>query len=139
MAWDQAVPSKQAEAGQRKSSPAMNHFQASNDLPLWMLRAQAWGPSCWSGNPGSFSHRLCLSSPISTVRIPVLSPHGLPSDTVVKNPPANARDPCSIPGSGRCPGEGNGYPLPLQDSCLGNPLDRGAWQAAAHGVAKSWT
>ena len=42
-----------------------------------------------------------------------------------------------IPGSGRSPGEGNGYPL--QYSCLENPLDRGAWQATVHGVTKSWT
>ena len=43
-------------------------------------------------------------------------------------------DPGSIPGSGRSPGEGNGNPL--QCSCLGNPIDRGAWQAAVHGVTK---
>ena len=40
-------------------------------------------------------------------------------------------------GSKRSPGEGNGYPL--QFSCLQNSMDRGAWQATAHGVAKSWT
>ena len=49
----------------------------------------------------------------------------------------NAADPGSIPGSGRSPGEGNGYPL--QYSCLENPMDRGAWQAIVHGVAKSRT
>ena len=43
----------------------------------------------------------------------------------------------SIPGSGRSPGEGNGYPL--QYSCLGNPMDRGAWWATVHGATKSWT
>ena len=37
----------------------------------------------------------------------------------------NAGDPCSIPESGRSPGEGNGYPL--QYSCLENPMDRGTW------------
>ena len=42
-----------------------------------------------------------------------------------------------IPGSGRSPGEGNGHPL--QSSCLENPMDRGAWRATVHGVAKSWT
>ena len=52
-------------------------------------------------------------------------------------PPANARDMLLIPGSGRSPGEGNGYPL--QHSCLGNPMDRGVCQATVHGVAKSWT
>ena len=46
-------------------------------------------------------------------------------------------DPGSIPGSGRSPGEGNGNPL--QHSCLENPMDGGAWWAAVHGVAKSWT
>ena len=59
---------------------------------------------------------------------------------MVKNLPANAgdvRDLGSIPQSGRSPGEGNGNPL--QYSCLGNPMDRGAWQATVHGVAKSWT
>ena len=40
-----------------------------------------------------------------------------------------------IPGSGRPPGEGNGNPL--QCSCLENPMDRGAWRAAVHGVAES--
>ena len=46
---------------------------------------------------------------------------------MVKNPPANARDESSIPESGRVPGKGNGNPL--RYSCLGNPIDRGAWQA----------
>ena len=59
---------------------------------------------------------------------------------VVKNPPATAgdiRDAGSIPGSDRSPGGGHGNPL--QYSCLENPMDRGAWQATAHRVAKSQT
>ena len=59
---------------------------------------------------------------------------------VVKNPPANAGDITdvgSIPRLRRPPGEGNGNPL--QCSCVENPMDRGAWWAIAHGVAKSWT
>ena len=55
----------------------------------------------------------------------------------VKNLPANAgdaRDLCLIPGSRRSPGEGNGNPL--QYSCLGNPMDRGALQALVWGIAK---
>ena len=56
---------------------------------------------------------------------------------MVKNPPANAGDVGSNPGCGRFPGQGNGNPL--QYSCLENPMDRGPWQAAVHGVAKSDT
>ena len=53
---------------------------------------------------------------------------------MVENPPANAGDVGSIPGSGKFPGEGNDNPI--QHSCLGNPMDRGTWQAMAQGVAK---
>ena len=49
----------------------------------------------------------------------------------------DARDKCSIPGSGRSPGEGNANPL--QYSCLENPMDRGPWWATVHGVAESQT
>ena len=58
---------------------------------------------------------------------------------VVKNLPANAgdiRDTDSAPGSGRSPGGGHGSPL--QYSCLENPMERGAWWATVHVVAKSW-
>ena len=54
---------------------------------------------------------------------------------MVKNLPANAVDMGLIPGLGRSPGEGNGYPL--QYSWLENPMDRGAWQAPVHGITKS--
>ena len=56
---------------------------------------------------------------------------------MVKNPPANAgdiRDMGLIPDSGRSPGGGNSYPL--QYSCLENPMERGAWKAIVHGVAR---
>ena len=59
---------------------------------------------------------------------------------MVKNLPANAediRDAGSISGSGRYPKEGNGYPL--HSSCLGNPMDRGAWRDIVHGTTKNWT
>ena len=65
---------------------------------------------------------------------------GFPVGSVVKNPPANAediRDEGSICGSGRSPGDGSDNPLWY--SCLGNPMDRGAWGAIVHEVAKSWT
>ena len=59
---------------------------------------------------------------------------GFPGGTVIKNLPANEGDVGLIPGSGRSPGEGNGNPL--QYSCLGNPMDRGAWRGTVHRVAK---
>ena len=59
---------------------------------------------------------------------------GFPGGSVVKNPPANAGDRGLIPGSGRSLGEGSGNPL--QYSCLGNPMDRGAWRATVYGVAQ---
>ena len=62
---------------------------------------------------------------------------GFPGGSVVKNLPASAGDTGLIPGSGRSPGRGNGNLL--QYSCLGNPMDRGAWRATVHGVAKSQT
>ena len=59
---------------------------------------------------------------------------GFPGGSVVKKPPAYVGGVGSIPGSGRSPGGGNGSPL--QCSCLQNPMDRGAWWAKVHGVAK---
>ena len=53
---------------------------------------------------------------------------------MVKNPSADSGDLGLIPGSRRSPGEGNGNPL--QYSCLGNPMDREAWQTIVHKVAK---
>ena len=60
-----------------------------------------------------------------------------PSGSDGKESACNAGDPGLIPGLGRSPGEGKGYPL--QYSCLGNPMDRGAWRATVHGVARSRT
>ena len=59
---------------------------------------------------------------------------GFPGDSLVKNLPANAGDVGLIPGLERSPGEENGNPL--QYSCLGNPVDKGAWQATVDEVAK---
>ena len=55
---------------------------------------------------------------------------------MVKNPPATAADEGSIPEPGRSPGGGNGNPL--QNSCLGNPMDRGAWWATVQMISKNW-
>ena len=62
---------------------------------------------------------------------------GFPSDSDSKESACNAGDLVSTPGLGRSLGEENAYPL--QYSCLENPMDRGAWQATVHGVAKSRT
>ena len=66
---------------------------------------------------------------------PLCSLGGFPDGSVVKNPLANAGDTSSIPGSGRSLGQENGNPL--QYSCLGNPMDRGAWRAPVHRSQKS--
>ena len=60
---------------------------------------------------------------------------GFPGGSVVKNLPAGAGNVGSLPGLGRSPGEGDGNSL--QYSCLENPMNRGAWWAIVHRVAKS--
>ena len=64
---------------------------------------------------------------------------GFPGDSTVKNLPAmqETQETGSVPGSGRSPGGGHGNPL--QYSCLETPMDRGAWWATVHGVARSQT
>ena len=73
-----------------------------------------------------------LYFPLNTYYQPYMD---FPGSSAVKNLPANAGIAGSISGSGRSPGEGNGNPL--QYSCLGNPMDRGAWWPTVHGVAES--
>ena len=80
-----------------------------------------------------FSPRTFHLSPVKTDNIL----NELNSGSDGKAPVYNEGDPGSIPGSGRSPGEENGNPL--QYYCLENPMDRGAWQATVHKVAKSQT
>ena len=61
---------------------------------------------------------------------------GFPGGSDGKASACDAGDLGLIPGSGRSPGEGNGNPLKNSHSCLGNPMDRGAWRAIVHGVAR---
>ena len=68
---------------------------------------------------------------------PSLPLNNFPGDSDGKASAYNAGDLGLIPGSGRSPGEGNGNPL--QYSCLENPMDREAWEATVHGVAKTRT
>jgi len=60
-----------------------------------------------------------------------------PCGSAGKESACSAGDLSLIPGLGRSPGEGKGYPF--QDSCLENSMDRGAWWVTVHGVTKSWT
>ena len=62
---------------------------------------------------------------------------GFPDGSDGKDSACNVGDLGSVPGLGRSPGEGNGYPL--QYSCLENPMDRGVWWATLHGIVKSQT
>jgi len=64
----------------------------------------------------------------------VYGKQGFPCGSVIKNSPAKAGDTGTIIGLGSSPGGGNGNPL--QCSCLGNPMDRGAWCVIVHGVTK---
>ena len=73
----------------------------------------------------------------TTERLTLLLPATFPGGSNSKESACSAGDPGSIPGSGRFPGEGNGNPL--QYFCLKNPMDRGAWWATVHEVAKSQT
>ena len=69
--------------------------------------------------------------------LPLVASWGFPGGSAGKESACKAEDPGSIPGLGRFPGEGNGYPL--QYSCLKNSMDRGAWRATVHRITKSWT
>ena len=64
----------------------------------------------------------------------ICSSWGFPAGSDGKESACNVGDLGSIPGSRRSPGEGNGNPL--QNSCLENPMDRGAWKATVHEVAR---
>ena len=92
-------------------------------------------PACWTRTAGA-APRGGLSF-LGSFRTPPISRRAFPGGSVVKNPPASAGEAGSAPGSGRSPGEGNGSPL--QFSCLENPMDRGAWWAAVHGVIERRT
>ena len=73
----------------------------------------------------------CLILPEGTFLSKAYLILGFPSDSVVKEPPANTGD---ARDKGSIPAEGNGKPL--QYSCLGNPMDRGTWQATVHGIKR---
>ena len=98
-------------------------YLLENSLEMWII-----GPTqiYWIWNPGVNHDNLCFNRASWWL-----------CDSAGKEPASNAGDLCSVPELGRSPGEGKGYPL--QYSCLENPMDRGAWGATVHGVAKSRT
>ena len=88
-------------------------------------------PLCWNTNaPGMAGNEAGMAEPTT-------QEWGFTGGSDGKESAYRARDPSSIPGSGRSPGEGNGNPL--QYSCLENSMDRGTWLATVHEVTKSWT
>ena len=94
----------------------------SSETPFWISDLQDF----------KRIHLCCFVSPLLWWFITAV---GFPGGSVVKNA-CSAGDMVSIPGLRRCPGEGNGNPL--QYSCLGNAMDRGAWRATVHGVNMTW-
>ena len=82
-----------------------------------------------------FNHVHFLALLVTFLKIFACVSLGFPGGSDGEESACNAGDLGSIPGSGRSPGEGNGYPL--QYSCLKNSVNRGVWRATVHGVAKS--
>ena len=119
----------------------LHHHPSPNALPARPLLNSSQKP--WCQDQVSQIHqdiykmalKWIFKSSIYSTQLTILV--GLPGGSVVKNPLANAGDMGLIPGSGRFPGEGNSNPFLY--SCLGNPMDRGAWQASVHGEAKNQT
>ena len=122
----------------------------SNCMTFWK-RQNHWDSKSTSGCQGlsgsegwtGRGQRVFRAGTLLCVKLSYSSIHDLGASQgvlVVKNPPANAgdmRDMGLIPGLGRSPGGEHGNPL--QYSCLENPMDRGAWLATVHWVAKSQT
>ena len=114
--WD--FPGKNTVVGCRALLQGIFPTQGSNPHLLCLLHWQVGSlPQAPPGKPSQ--HLYCM---------------GFPGVSDGKESACNSGDPGSISGSGRFPGEGNGYPL--QCSCLGNPMNREAWRATVHGVTE---
>ena len=121
-------------------TPLLEFFPVDLSAHNWFLH-HSWfwtpPPLCAGGGGGGLGQEVfpvsCLPKHQSFTQASQVA-------LVVKNLPDNAGDigdSGSIPGSGRSPGGWHGNPF--QYSCLENPMDRGAWQATVHRVAKNWT
>ena len=112
------------------------HSTSRYTASIWFSPIKQNNDHIW--NPGSFQSLGQSRSSRQKMKVSVIPVYRASMVAqMIKNLPANAGDPGSIPGLGRFPREGNGYPF--QYSCLKNSMDRGAWQAPVHGVAKSQT
>ena len=100
----------------------------------WNVSLRSWKERLFS-TMTPLLHRNSLWAVFQPVTI--LTLWDFPGGSDGKESASNAGDMGSISGSGRSPGEGNGYPL--QYSCLENCMDRGAWRATVYGIAKSQT
>ena len=85
----------------------------------------------------TLSKILFLYGSLQSIEKSSLAFRGFPGGSDSKEYACNAGGTGLIPGLGRSPGVGNGNPL--QYSCRENPMDRGAWRATVHRIAKSWT
>ena len=145
--WPQVLPITLLQGGPLPSAPPT--LSSSGPCAGW---PRLWLPPCSSLLVVGPTLQACLAAVqrgvqqafagvtrgalVLTVVLVVLEEISLVAQTA-KVSACSAGDPGSIPGSGRSPGEGNGNPL--QYSCLGNPMDRGAWWATVRGVAKNRT
>ena len=115
------------------------HSEVPPSLPFYLMLTLKHLRSTWYKEIIiTFPSITCFSIPVMV--LPAWLPRASQVALEVKNLPASAgdvRDGGSIPGSGRSPGEGHSNPL--QYCCLENPVNRGAWRATVHGVAKSQT
>ena len=98
---------------------------------------RSWWRGSWGVVRAGNSSHFCAWRSEGRESVSRVAENDFPGGTVVKNPPANAGDVGSIPGSGRSPGVRSGYPL--QYSCLEDPMHRGAWRTGVHRIAKELT
>ena len=118
----------------RQSLESQQH-PGNSQTPVSTLKIMGAIARCILSAPCSFRKSTYFQGSLGSPHL--LKVTEFPGGSEVKASACNAGDLGSTPGLGRSPGEGNGNPL--QYSCLENPMDRGAWRATVHGVAKSQT
>ena len=131
-------PPEMGQAKQDRQAGGRGHGQRSEPQREWILKERELGLPGRTRRRPSQLH--CACGVGAQVCVGTDTCVGFAGGSAVKDQPARAgdvREAGSIPGSGRSPEEGNGSPL--QDSCLENPMDGGAWWDTVHGVAKSRT